>query len=76
MDLHVSDSLVNVWKNIALLNDTMRVLEVRKFEESERKNELLKVTIKEQNDKSRITNIGVGVGGTLLGILLGVLLGK
>ena len=76
MDIAVSDSLVNYWKNIADSSEDIYILEEKKFSEAQKLNEGLKESLKEQKKKSRKTIIGVGVGGTLLGILLGVLLGN
>ena len=74
MDLRVSDSLIFYWKQVAVTNDTLYLLESQKFEKAQKVNETLQQSLKEQKRKSRIIDIGVGVGGILLGILLGVLL--
>ena len=74
MDLRVSDSLIFYWKQVAVTNDKLYLLESKKFEEAQKVNEAIQQSLKEQKKKSRIIGIGVGVGGTLLGILLGVLL--
>ena len=74
MDLRVSDSLIFYWKQVAVTNDTLYLLGVKKFEEAQKVNEALQQSLKEQKKKGRIIGIGVGVGGTLFGILLGVLL--
>ena len=74
MDLRVSDSLIYYWKKVAVTNDTLYLLESKKFDEAQKVNGSLQQSLREQKKKSRIINIGVGVGGTLLGILLGVLL--
>lgn len=74
MDLRVSDSLVFYWKQVSMTNSSMYMLESKKFEESQKVNEALQKSLKEQKNKSRIIGIGVGVGGILLGVFLGVLL--
>lgn len=76
MDIIVSDSLQLYWRSVALKTDTLYLMETKKFEQLNEVKESLQVALVEQKKKSRKTIIGVGVGGTLLGILLGVLLGK
>lgn len=68
------DSLILYWRRVASANDELYTLEAKKFEEAQKETASLRQTFKEQERKRRITDIGVGVGGTLLGILLGVLL--
>lgn len=74
MDLVASDSLGFYWKNISVKKDTMLLFEQKKLMEANRLNESLQESLKLQKKKSRKTIIGVGVGGTLVGIILGVLL--
>lgn len=74
MDLVASDSLGFYWKNISIKKDTMLLFEQKKLMEANRLNESLQESLKLQKKKSRKTIIGVGVGGTLVGIILGVLL--
>ena len=76
MDLAVSDSLIYCWRNISLRNDSLYLMEQRKFNELSLINNSLQESIKRDKFKSRKICIGVGVGGTLIGILLGVLLIK
>lgn len=74
MDLVASDSLGFYWKNISVKKGTMLLFEQKKLMEANRLNESLQESLKLQKKKSRKTIIGVGVGGTLVGIILGVLL--
>lgn len=74
MDLVVSDSLIFYWKMTAFKSDSISALEYEKYQEASRMNVYLNGTIEEEKRKSRLLSIGVGVGGTLLGVLLGVLL--
>lgn len=74
MDLVASDSLGFYWKNISIKKDTMLLFEQKKLMEANKLNESLQESLKLQKKKSRKTIIGVGVGGTLVGIILGVLL--
>lgn len=76
MDLVVSDSLCSYWKQVAVKSDTLYLMETLKYEQLTRVNESLQAALHDEKRKSRIIGIGVGVGGTLLGILLGVLLVK
>lgn len=76
MDLVVSDSLCFYWKQVAVKSDTLYLMETLKYEQLTRVNESLQAALRDEKRKSRIIGIGVGVGGTLLGLLLGVLLVK
>lgn len=74
MDLVVSDSLCFYWKNMYLKKDTILRFETIKFEESHKYTRSLEESLKLEKKKKRKAIIGVGVGGTLIGIILGVLL--
>lgn len=76
MALSVSDSMCFYWKQTALKSDTLYAVEAQKFEQLTRINNSLIVVLDNEKKKKQKMCIGVGVGGTLLGILLGVLLGK
>ena len=51
-------------------------MEVQKYQNLDRINQNLEASLNIEKRKSRNTIIGVGVGGTLVGILLGLLLSK
>lgn len=69
-----SDSLSRYWKDISERKDSIIRFENEKFDLAEDINAELYRSLKAQKIKSRNTIIGVGVGGTLLGVLIGVLL--
>lgn len=74
MDLVVSDSLCFYWKNMSFKKDTLLRLELVKFEEATKYSTSLQQSLALEKKKKRKAIIGVGVGGTLIGIILGVLL--
>lgn len=76
MALVVSDSMCFYLKQTALKSDTLYSVEAQKFEQLTGINNSLIVALDNEKRKKQKMCIGVGVGGTLLGILLGVLLGK
>lgn len=76
MALVVSDSMCFYWKQTALKSDTLYSVEAQKFEQLAGINKSLIVALDDEKRKKQKMCIGVGVGGTLLGMLLGVLLGK
>ena len=76
MALEVSDSMCFYWRQTALKSDTLYTVETQKFEQLTGINKSLVVALDDEKRKKQKMCIGVGVGGTLLGILLGVLLGK
>ena len=71
-----SDSLCVYWQKISEAKDTLIVMEVQKYQNLDRINQNLEASLNIEKRKSRNTIIGVGVGGTLVGILLGLLLSK
>ena len=71
-----SDSLCVYWQKISEEKDTLIVMEVQKYQNLDRINQNLEASLSIEKRKSRNTIIGVGVGGTLVGILLGLLLSK
>lgn len=73
MDLVVSDSLCNYWQKIAHKKDEVIQFTELKYVEADKFNESLQTSLKNEKKKGRRKNIGVGIGGTLLGILVGVI---
>lgn len=73
MDLAVSDSMLNYYKKSVLSQQEIINLQEQKFNTQ---NTLYEESLKREKKKNRAKSIGVGVGGTLLGIVLGVLLSK
>ena len=73
MDLAVSDSMLNYYKESVLSQQGIINLQEQKFDT---KTAFYGESLKREKKKSRMKSIGVGVGGTLLGIVLGVLLSK
>ena len=71
-----SDSLCVYWRKLSEAKDTLVAMEVQKYQNLERINQNLEASLNTEKRKSRNTIIGVGVGGTLVGILLGLLLSK
>lgn len=59
---------------MSLKKDDIILFVEKKYEESVMFSETLKQSLEAEKKKSRRLAIGVGVGGTLVGILLGVLL--
>ncbi len=73
MDLAVSDSMLNYYKKSVLSQQGIINLQEQKFNTQ---TTFYEESLKREKKKSRMKSIGVGVGGTLLGIVLGVLLSK
>lgn len=73
VDLAVSDSMLNYYKKSVLSQQGIINLQEQKFNTQ---TAFYEESLKRENKKSRMKSIGVGVGGTLLGIVLGVLLSK
>ena len=73
VDLAVSDSMLNYYKKSVLSQQGIINLQEQKFNTQ---TSFYEESIKREKKKSRMNSIGVGVGGTLLGIVLGVLLSK
>ena len=73
VDLAVSDSILNYYKKSVLSQQGIINLQEQKFNTQ---TAFYEESLKREKKKSRIKSIGVGVGGTLLGIVLGVLLSK
>ena len=71
-----SDSLCVYWRKISEAKDTLVMTEIQKYQNLDRINQNLEASLNVRKRKSRNTIIGVGVGGTLVGILLGLLLSK
>lgn len=71
-----SDSLCVYWQKISEAKDTLVMTEIQKYQNLDCINRNLEASISVRKRKSRNTIIGVGVGGTLVGILLGLLLSK
>lgn len=74
MDLSASDSLISYWRQISIKKDTVIFFNAAKFEEQTKYNESLRKSLALEKRKKRKAIIGVGVGGTLIGIILGVML--
>lgn len=72
VDLAVSDSMLNYYKKSVLSQQGIINLQEQKFNAQ---TAFYEESLKREK-KSRMKSIGVGVGGTLLGIVLGVLLSK
>jgi hypothetical protein len=73
VDLAVSDSMLNYYKKSVLSQQGIINLQEQKFNTQ---TAFYEESLKREKKKSRMKSIGVGVGGTLLGIVLGVLLSK
>ena len=73
VDLAVSDSMLNYYKKSVLSQQGIINLQEQKFNTQ---TTFYEESLKREKKKSRMKSIGVGVGGTLLGIVLGVLLSK
>ena len=73
VDLAVSDSMLNYYKKSVLSQQGIINLQEQKFNTQ---TAFYEESLKCEKKKSRMKSIGVGVGGTLLGIVLGVLLSK
>lgn len=73
VDLAVSDSTLNYYKKSVLSQQGIINLQEQKFNTQ---TAFYEESLKREKKKSRMKSIGVGVGGTLLGIVLGVLLSK
>lgn len=71
MDLAVSDSMLSYYKKSVVSQQGIIDLQNEKFNKQAA---FYEESIKREKRKSRKKSIGVGVGGTLLGIVLGVLL--
>ncbi len=74
MDLQSLDSLCFYWEKVASNTDALYLMEAQKNLHLAKINGSLQDALVYEKRKSRRTNIGVGVGGTLLGVVLGVLL--
>ena len=74
--LRFSESICSTIEKISGAKDTLIVMEVQKYQNLDRINQNLEASLNIEKRKSRNTIIGVGVGGTLVGILLGLLLSK
>lgn len=73
MDLALADSSISHYKEKVSVQQNMLDLQDKRFKEQTLFYDDL---LKSKDKKSRKRYIGVGVGGTLLGIVLGVLLSK
>lgn len=73
VNLAVSDSMLNYYKKSVLSQQGIINLQEQKFNTQ---TAFYEESLKREKKKSRMKSIGVGVGGTLLGIVLGVLLSK
>ena len=73
MDLAVSDSMLNYYKKSVISQQGIIALQEQRFNTQ---TTFYEEALKREKRKRRNTAIGVGVGGTLLGIVLGVLLIK
>jgi hypothetical protein len=71
MDLAVSDSMLNYYKQSVVSQQGIISLQDEKFN---KQTTFYEESLRREKKKSRKKSIGVGVGGTLLGIVLGVLL--
>ena len=74
--LAVADSLGNYWQQIAERTEDVYLLECRRYDILSKQNTYLQDELQREHKKSRQISIGVGVGGTFLGLVLGVLLTK
>lgn len=71
MDLAVSDSMLSYYKKSVISQQGIISLQDEKFN---KQTAFYEESLKREKRKSRNKSIGVGVGGTLLGVVLGVLL--
>lgn len=76
MDLCISDSIIGYWEKYSLKTDSIDMLKDAQLDNALSINKSMAVFYNNERKKSRKYCIGVGVGGTLLGIVLGVLLIK
>ena len=73
MDLAVSDSMLNYYRQSVISQQGIITLQEQKFSTQ---SSFYEEALNREKRKRRNISIGVGVGGTLLGIVLGVLLSK
>lgn len=71
-----SDSISCYWHRIAVNAEEMYTLETQRSDILLRRVEYLEAEVVNEKKKSRKIGIGVGVGGTLLGVIIGALLVK
>lgn len=73
MDLAVSDSMLNYYRQSVISQQGIITLQEQKFDAQ---TTFFEEALQREKQKRRNISIGVGVGGTLLGLILGVLLSK
>lgn len=73
-DLLVADSLCYYLRLSSAKKDTLYSIRSKQLSETTSINKTLELALKKEKRKKKLLTIGVGVGGTLLGVFLGVLL--
>lgn len=75
-EVEYSDSISRYWHRTAVTTEEMYTLETQRSDVLLRRTEYLETEVLNEKKKSRKIGIGVGVGGTLLGVIIGALLVK